>query len=403
MVGDGLQGVERRLTAMAEMLSELFMFLQMTQTGAAFAIAAAAIIALIVSYGLCAAAAGRSFLPDRPNGRSSHRRVTPRSGGLAIMAGWIASAGFLATTAGAPGAASEILKLAGLAAAVALIGFADDRFGLSPLFKFCGQAAAAAGFIALFGALDLAPAPGLGAVTLGAFGVVLTGFWLVAFMNAYNFMDGAHGIAAASAIVVACGLALSAVVAGAGVVAVSALMLAFALNGFLRVNFPDGRLFMGDSGSHSIGFLLAASCVVAANGTDGLVSPLFVPTAMAPFLFDVAFTLAHRLYRRRNVLHAHREHVYQLLLRHGASHVRVTALYTGLTAASTAAALLMLGLAPKWQFIVPAALALVLAPPAYSVFRRSAEAGFFDEACAGEDAAAPTFANPVDPIAQAAE
>ncbi|MCD8492077.1 MAG: hypothetical protein LRY51_09320, partial [Geovibrio sp.] len=76
-------------------------------------------------------------------------------------------------------------------------------------------------------------------------------------------------------------------------------------------------------------------------------SALFIPTAMAPFIFDVGFTLLHRAARGRSIPTAHREHLYQLLLRLGLSHAAVTSIYLSLTALSTAAAIAMLRLAPQ--------------------------------------------------------
>ncbi|MBB5518013.1 glycosyltransferase family 4 protein [Amphiplicatus metriothermophilus] len=352
--------------------------------------------------GVCVAAVGaalsrlavrRRLVLDHPNGRSNHRDATPRSGGLAIAGAW--TIGMVLAALAVPSFALVALKLAAIAALVFTMGLADDLYDLSPVWKFAGQLAAAALFIVLFGALETGPVPFAGAVPLGAAGVFLTVLWIVGFMNAFNFMDGVNGMAAGCGLLTAAGLAGAAAFSGAPETALAAGLLGAALLGFLPSNFPRGRLFMGDCGSQTVGFLIAALAVVAAQESAGAASALFVPTAMAAFLFDVAFTLIHRARRRRNVLAAHCEHLYQLMARLGASHVQTTAVYASLTAASLAAAFVMTRLDPGAQWLVPAGLALVFCGLGWPLFARARRAGLLaraetpaPSAGAGEDAAA---------------
>ena len=353
------------------------MFVHMTQSGGAIIVAAAAMTALVVAYIFARLGANRDYLPDHPNYRSSHERVTPRSGGLAIIGGWLLAMMIVASFVGAASVAAEILKISALGGLVLLIGFADDRFAMTPLFKFAGQAAAAAVFIWLIGGFHSAPLPFIGDVQLGFWGALLAIFWITGFMNAFNFMDGANGIAGATAVIVLCALSVACASLGAPLIAIISVILAFAVGGFLRINFPDGRIFMGDNGSQTVSFLIAAIAVMATNETGGAVSALFVPTVMTPFLFDVTFTLMHRVRRGKNIVSAHREHLYQLLMRHGASHVRVTSIYITLTAFSTAAAIMMLRLPSAIQWLAPALLGVIFMFPAITLYRSSKAAGFF--------------------------
>jgi len=126
-----------------------------------------------------------------------------------------------------------------------------------------------------------------------------------------------------------------------------------------------------------IWFIVAALAVIAANGSDGRASALVAPVIFLPFLMDVAVTLAHRAIRKQNILSAHREHLYQLMLRLGATHVEVAVIYMGLTAISTAAAIVMLALPGAWQWLAPALLAAVFAVPAARVYRRAVRAALF--------------------------
>ncbi|MEL7489743.1 MAG: hypothetical protein AAGJ73_03410 [Pseudomonadota bacterium] len=365
-------------------------------------VCAAALLAFAVSHLLSRACSRQDYLPDHPNGRSSHGEVTPRSGGIAIMAGWVCGAVIVACFIDDISMTADLLKLSALGIFVLLIGFIDDRYSLSPLYKLAGQFAVAALFVWAFGGVTTAPLPIVGDFGLGPASVFVSIFWIVAFMNAYNFMDGAHGIAATAAIIVLAALAIATMKAGGGLVGVAGVLLAVSLIGFLRVNFPQGRLFMGDNGSQSVSLLIAGFALIAANKSDGAVSPLFVPTAMMPFLYDVAFTLGHRAGRRQNVLSAHNEHLYQLLIRQGVSHVRVTAFYASLTALSTAAAIMMLRAPASSQWMFPTLLAVLFVPASLALFLKCRREGYFTKTVVEDGEAAYANQN-VRPLHQAAE
>ena len=353
---------------------------------AALLLVLAAAAAVALSFLSARFFARRGWLPDRPVARSSHKAPTPRTGGVAVIIGFICPA--LALSVVEPG----LWKFAALVLGAFVLGFADDARPLPAAVKLVGQTAIAALFVFLFGAVETIPAPFFGAVALGPAAAPLTAFWIVAFMNAYNFMDGANGLAATAAIFGLSALAVAIAASGDGASAGAAALMAASVFGFLPLNFPKGRLFLGDGGSQSIGFAIAAFAVFAAQG-EGAVSALFAPTAFMPFLFDVAFTLAHRAARRRSLVEGHNEHLYQLLIRLGSPHSSVTALYLALVALSTLTAIFAGALPATWQFIAPAGLAALFAAPALVLCRRAAAAGLL---------AAPTPAAAA-PLAKAAE
>lgn len=326
------------------------------------------------AQGLARLAERRHWLPDEPNHRSSHQRTTPRSGGVAIFLAWLAGVAIVAGFTGGDVAGSAAL-LAPLVALAFAVGLIDDIIELRAVWKFLGQIAAAVLFVAAFGALKTAPLPFVGDAPLGLAAAPVTVFWIVAFMNAFNFMDGVNGIAASCAAFALFAMAIAGAFFSTGIWAVAAGLGAVALVGFLPFNFPKGRLFMGDNGSQTVGFLIAASAVGAANASDGAFSALFAPAAMAAFIVDVTFTLIHRASRGRNILMAHREHVYQLLLRLGVSHAGVTTIYLALTAFATATAIAMLRLAPEMQWLAPLFLIAAYSVPAGLVLSAAARAG----------------------------
>ncbi|MEZ5894365.1 MAG: hypothetical protein R3C58_14635 [Parvularculaceae bacterium] len=341
-----------------------------------FILAAAAAFALAVSYcGSLFAARTRKLL-DEPNGRSSHRHATPRSGGLAIFGGWCAGLFVLSAFSGDArlAGAAGLYALTGLFALV--VGYTDDRFNLPARWKFFGQVAAAALFTGVFGPLQSLPIPFFGEVALPfVWGAVVTILWIVAFINAFNFMDGANGLAAGTA---AAGLGWICVVvsfSGAPFLAGLGPLLALAACGFLPQNLKRGRLFMGDSGSHGLGLLIAGFGVLGANWTGERMSFLVTPVVFMPLIFDVGWTLVSRFLRGQRLAEAHREHLYQLLMRGGMTHAEVAVLYIGLVCLCAAASIMMLTLPPAQHWLVPAALIALFSPFAVSITKKALARG----------------------------
>ena len=349
--------------------------LRMSMT-AAVLIASAALIAAIGSFAIARFAVSRNMLPDRPNGRSSHTVTTPRAGGLAIFGGFSVAMMLMIALQWTTG------KGGGYAAALALgfgafaFGAVDDVRSLGARVKLVLQIGLALAFISIFGPVTAIPAPFVGELDLGLAAVPLTALWIVGFMNAFNFMDGINGIAGACALFVLSALAFVSA-AGEGLWAAPAIFLAAALLGYLPLNFIGGRIFMGDCGSQFVGFMIATLAVLAGEVSDAAapVSRMFAPIAFLPFIVDVAFTLVHRLRRGRNVLEAHNEHVYQLLVRMGRTHQAVSTLYLTAVVLSTAVAIVVNGRSANVQYACALSLIAVIIALAATVFRRASAAG----------------------------
>jgi UDP-N-acetylmuramyl pentapeptide phosphotransferase/UDP-N-acetylglucosamine-1-phosphate transferase len=160
--------------------------------------------------------------------------------------------------------------------------------------------------------------------------------WIVGLCNAYNFMDGIDGIAAAQAIVAGAGWAWLGWRGGDAMTALAGALIAGASLGFLFFNWPPAKVFMGDAGAAFLGFTFAALTVLAL--TQSLERAAAGALFVWPFLFDTTFTLVRRLVRGENVLRAHRSHLYQRLVARGWSHARVTMLYAALAALGVAIA-----------------------------------------------------------------
>jgi UDP-GlcNAc:undecaprenyl-phosphate GlcNAc-1-phosphate transferase len=178
--------------------------------------------------------------------------------------------------------------------------------------------------------------PWLGVVELGALAWPLTFLWLVGLTNAFNFMDGLDGLAGATATIAATALALAAQAGGNGPVAALAWSLAAGSAGFLLLNRPPARIFMGDVGSQFLGFAFAGLGVLMAQRVADGGGALLVPLLLFHFLFDTCLTAWRRWRRGAPLWQAHREHLYQRLNGTGLGHGAVT-LAVGAAALAAAA------------------------------------------------------------------
>ncbi len=258
---------------------------------------------------LVIAMAPRLGLVQAPNARSSHTAPTPTGGGIAIV---VAS---LPVAIVAPGSGAILLAW-GLGLGLALVGLWDDRAGLGAAVRLAAHLLAALALVAGLGLVD----PGSPARIVAGLALALT---IAAWVNAYNFMDGIDALATVEAAFIALsGLGLT--VWAHPAAAPSELWwltgLAGASAGFLILNRPPAKLFMGDTGSYFLGFMLAALALISGI-RDALPGWTWLILG-AVFVADASVTLAVRMAAGEPWMHAHRSHAYQRLARRWGSHGR---------------------------------------------------------------------------------
>lgn len=277
------------------------------------------LLALVMSLALVRAAIGytrRRGMLDQPGRRRSHVMPTPRGGGIGIVLAVLVCAPAALVTAPGPWPAAVAITLGGALALVALVGWWDDRRSLPVLPRLGAQIVAVA-------ALSIVLVHGQ-----------LAGWWLLVLLplgvwsvNLHNFMDGIDGLLALQCMFVGAALGALAWWAGQPALTAMAAVLTLATCGFWVFNRPPARIFMGDVGSGSVGLLIfAVAAMLWRNDARTLWPALIVVSA---FNVDAGLTLVTRMLRGRRWYTAHREHLYQWLVRRGLTHARTGTAYLG--------------------------------------------------------------------------
>ncbi len=250
---------------------------------------------------------------DMPDGiRKVNTVPTPRMGGLGFF---IASLIILFPFIGENDSVAALLCSGAILVAG---GVADDTFNISPKIKFFIQILAALVVIAFIGIPDEFSFLGIIRIPLfGFLGFSFTLFRMIFTINAVNFCDGLDGLASGLSVVALISLFLYGTANSNTVPALCALVLAFAILGFLPYNKYHAKLFMGDCGSQFLGLAIAIlSLANAPNGNFTLETSLFlaVPT------IDTAFSITRRILKRKSPFIADKGHLHHVLLSLGVPH-----------------------------------------------------------------------------------
>jgi UDP-GlcNAc:undecaprenyl-phosphate/decaprenyl-phosphate GlcNAc-1-phosphate transferase len=276
---------------------------------------------------------------DQPDAkRKVHRYPIPRVGGLAIAVSYLLAYLVVRPEEGSPLAQqlSLVWRLIPGAALACAIGLLDDLFNLRPWIKLAGQIGAA-GLACLSGVRILSIG---GAPTEAWWNVPLTILWLLACMNAFNLVDGLDGLAAGVGLFATMTVFTAAMIQHNMVLAVATFPLAGAMLAFLCYNFNPATIFLGDSGSLLIGFLLGCYAAIWSNKSAtlfGMTAPLM---ALSIPLLDVVLAIVRRFLRHQPIFTADRGHIHHRLLDRGFTPRRVVLMLYGLCGLAAAFSLL---------------------------------------------------------------
>lgn len=252
---------------------------------------------------------------DRPDGfRKLHKAVTPSAGGIAIFVG--ATMGtvavlWAAAQVGMGGAALHPIAYVGAFAMVAT-GAYDDVKGLGFKAKFAVQILVAYALLHAGYRIDLSALPLFGSdVYLEAlYSIPLTVLWVVGVINAVNLIDGIDGLASGVVAIAFASMALAFGIKGDLPLVLVAVVFVGALAGFLVHNFNPASIFMGDSGSLFLGYVLAVYTLSSPANSDPTLAPVVPLLALGLPLLDTSLSMARRMAGRREMFAPDRDHIH---------------------------------------------------------------------------------------------
>ena len=267
----------------------------------------------------------RMGMVDKPDPRRINTVPIPRGGGIAILLGISISYSLFVFFSGRPILAGienvRALRMAALAFAISMLGLADDKFSLPAKVKLLGQLVVAF-LVWWWGGLGFSDLwPSLPPVL----DCLLTVFWIAGAVNAFNLIDGLDGLASGLALIAVIGMAGGSFFAQNSQATIFYFAIAGGLLGFLRYNYHPASVFLGDSGSMLIGFLLS-TLSLASHVPNSLMVSVGVPMlAMGVPIFDTSLAILRRMIRRliaRNaedatgqVMTADSDHLHHRILR----------------------------------------------------------------------------------------
>ena len=263
---------------------------------------------------------------DQPDARKIHNVPMPRLGGIAIFLAFLFSAIIFLPI-------DESIRglLAGMLIIFA-IGVVDDLNGITSRRKFAGQIAACLTTI-LVGKLyltDLGNLFGFGPVVMPAWlGILFTVFAVVGVINAINLIDGLDGLAGGVTSIALAAFFLIGWLENDPVTMILSAALVGAIFGFLKYNFYPARIFMGDTGSMVVGFVLAFIAVASTQRSGSSISPMVPVLILGLPLLDTVWVMTRRIVKRVGPFTADRTHIHHQFLELGFEHrFTVVIIYT---------------------------------------------------------------------------
>ncbi|MDR1996825.1 MAG: undecaprenyl/decaprenyl-phosphate alpha-N-acetylglucosaminyl 1-phosphate transferase [Candidatus Margulisbacteria bacterium] len=256
---------------------------------------------------------------DQPGRRKVHTQATPKLGGLAMLLGIVVSL-LLVNLFHAGVFNQNTLIILGGALLAAGLGFLDDVYSLQPPVKLLGQLLIAILAVACGIEINFLRHPiSLQIIELGIWGKVISVLWLLIVMNIINLSDGLDGLAGGLVFISALSLFIISLLTNQLHAVFLFSAICGAALGFLRFNFPPASIFMGDTGSLLLGFLLGACSIEGVLKSATLISLAIPAISLLIPLSDTALAILRRAKKRVHIFKADKEHLHHRLLNYHAS------------------------------------------------------------------------------------
>jgi len=234
---------------------------------------------------------------DHPQDNKVHAHPTPLLGGVAIFAAFIISV----FTKNEIVSLSPVQAIMGGAFILLVVGLIDDKMGMVPEFKLLGQFLAA--MLVVKAGLRIAFIPNY------YLSIIITYIWIIGITNAFNLLDNMNGLSAGIAVISAFFFGVISYMNGETVVSAMSFALAGSALGFLKHNFPKAAIFMGDSGSLVLGYVLAALALFGNWKTTSLTTTLMIPILVLGYpIFDTTLVSVKRILEGRSIFQGGKDH-----------------------------------------------------------------------------------------------
>ncbi|MGX4670709.1 glycosyltransferase family 4 protein [Cerasibacillus sp. JNUCC 74] len=283
---------------------------------------------------------------DFPNYRKIHTKVTPRLGGLAIFLGTVA--GLLYLQPYHP----HLPEIAAGAVVIIITGALDDRFSIQPMVKLTGQLIAASFLVSSGLIIEKLTLPLFGTVELGFISVMITVLWVVGITNAINLIDGLDGLATGVTTIALISICIMAFIDMQIIVAYLCIVLIGSNLGFLYHNFYPAKIYMGDTGSNFLGYMIAVVSMLGLFKNVALFSFIIPIIVLAVPIFDTLFAIARRAYNKENIMMPDNKHIHYQLLQAGYSHRKTVLIIYGFSALFGTLAILFSNASITVSFII---------------------------------------------------
>jgi len=275
---------------------------------------------------------------DFPRARGMNKEPVPRMGGLAIVLGFMCSVAALSPFVRELHTVQFLGFTAG-ALIIVVVGMLDDVYELGPKFKFFMQILAGIIVVSTGTKIDFIMWPFWQYIK--PFAAPVTVIWIVGLINAVNLIDGLDGLAAGVTSIASICLMVLCVVSGSELAVVLTAALAGSCLGFLPRNFSPAEVYMGDTGSTFLGYVLAVCSCIGVFKSYAILSIVLAVLAMALPICDTLFAMIRRAVNHKPIMMADRGHLHHRLVDAGYSNKQAVIILYGLSAVSALIAVLI--------------------------------------------------------------
>ncbi len=264
---------------------------------------------------------------DKPDSRKIHNELTSRLGGVGFFIPFLFSMFMYSFFV----KGFEIVDFLICILPVFLLGLYDDLFGINPLVKLAAQIFASLVAFNLGFRIDYIYFPFIGYLFFGGFSLFFTIFWLVGLSNALNLVDGMDGLASGVAILILLSMAIVSYVLDRNFVFVISVLLLFSMTGFFVFNINPARIFMGDSGSLTVGFIIGLLSVSGFMKGLTLVTLFSIIIMLIIPVADTLWAIIRRSISGKSIFSPDKGHFHHVLLEKGWSVRKINFLFRGIT------------------------------------------------------------------------